>query len=145
MIWFLRRLAALLVVGLHGILFCFVAQRRIEIIIQMPLGASRGRHASQCLHYACGRISCGYGARTPGRPRSQHPAFRSQTVGLGNLRGRRGAVDSGYRGGEPHSGITRGQRESNRLSSLDVFVKWRIIANALSGTQLGLNAVRLAW
>jgi ABC-type antimicrobial peptide transport system permease subunit len=45
--------ALLVVVGLHGILSYFLAQRRREIGIRMALGASRGRVVAAMLRNAC--------------------------------------------------------------------------------------------
>ncbi len=51
---FFGMLAALLVVvGLHGVLSYFLAQRRSEIGIRMALGASRGRVVADILRSAC--------------------------------------------------------------------------------------------
>jgi predicted permease len=58
-------LAALLViVGLHGILSYFLAQRRREIGIRMALGASRGRVVAAMLRNACVMLSAGLIAGT---------------------------------------------------------------------------------
>jgi putative ABC transport system permease protein len=45
--------ALLVVVGLHGVLSYFLAQRRSEIGIRMALGASRGRVVAAMLRNAC--------------------------------------------------------------------------------------------
>ena len=58
-------LAALLViVGLHGVLSYFLAQRRREIGIRMALGASRGRVVSAMLRSACVMLLAGLVAGT---------------------------------------------------------------------------------
>ncbi len=56
--------ALLVVVGLHGILSYFVAQRRREIGIRMALGASRGRVVAAMLRNACFMLLVGLVAGT---------------------------------------------------------------------------------
>jgi predicted permease len=56
--------ALLVVVGLHGILSFFVAQRRSEIGIRMALGASRGRVVAGMLRSACVMLAGGLAAGT---------------------------------------------------------------------------------
>ena len=56
--------ALLVVVGLHGILSYFVAQRRSEIGIRMALGASRGRVVAGMLRSACVMLAGGLAAGT---------------------------------------------------------------------------------
>ena len=56
--------ALLVVVGLHGILSYFVAQRRSEIGIRMALGASRGRVVAGMLRNACVMLAGGLAAGT---------------------------------------------------------------------------------
>jgi predicted permease len=56
--------ALLVVVGLHGILSYFVAQRRSEIGIRMALGASRGRVVAGMLRSACVMLAVGLAAGT---------------------------------------------------------------------------------
>jgi predicted permease len=56
--------ALLVVVGLHGLLSYFVAQRRREIGIRMALGASRGRIVSGMLRNACVMLAAGLVAGT---------------------------------------------------------------------------------
>jgi predicted permease len=56
--------ALLVVVGLHGILSYFVAQRRSEIGIRMALGASRGRVVAGMLRGACVMLAGGLAAGT---------------------------------------------------------------------------------
>ena len=56
--------ALLVVVGLHGILSYFVAQRRSEIGIRMALGASRGRVVAAMLHDSCLMLGIGLVAGT---------------------------------------------------------------------------------
>ena len=56
--------ALLVVVGLHGILSYFVAQRRSEIGIRMALGASRGRVVAAMLRNACIMLAAGLVAGT---------------------------------------------------------------------------------
>jgi predicted permease len=56
--------ALLVVVGLHGILSYFVAQRRGEIGIRMALGASRGRVMAGMLRSACVMLAGGLAAGT---------------------------------------------------------------------------------
>lgn len=51
--------ALLVVVGLHGILSCFLAQRRTEIGIRVALGASRGRVVASILRNACAMLVVG--------------------------------------------------------------------------------------
>ena len=51
-------------VGLHGILSYFVAQRRSEIGIRMALGASRGRVVAGMLRSACMMLAGGLAAGT---------------------------------------------------------------------------------
>ena len=62
---FFGALAALLVVvGLHGVLSYFLAQRRSEIGIRMALGASRGRVVAAMLRNACVMLLAGLAAGT---------------------------------------------------------------------------------
>jgi predicted permease len=56
--------ALLVVVGLHGILSYFVAQRRSEIGIRMALGVSRGRVVAGMLRSACVMLAGGLAAGT---------------------------------------------------------------------------------
>ena len=49
----------MVVVGLHGLLSYFVAQRRSEIGIRMALGASRGRVVAAMLRNSCAMLACG--------------------------------------------------------------------------------------
>jgi len=56
--------ALLVVVGLHGILSYFVAQRRSEIGLRMALGASRGRVVAAMLRNACAMLAAGLIAGT---------------------------------------------------------------------------------
>ncbi|HEY2472943.1 MAG TPA: ABC transporter permease [Terracidiphilus sp.] len=56
--------ALIVVVGLHGILSYFLAQRRSEIGIRMALGASRGRVVAAMLHSACVMLVAGLVAGT---------------------------------------------------------------------------------
>jgi predicted permease len=56
--------ALLVVVGLHGVLSYFVAQRRGEIGIRMALGASRGRVVAMMLGDACLMLGIGLVAGT---------------------------------------------------------------------------------
>jgi len=51
--------ALLVVVGLHGVLSYFLAQRRSEIGIRMALGASRGRVVAAMLRSACTMLAAG--------------------------------------------------------------------------------------
>jgi predicted permease len=62
---FFGLLAALLVVvGLHGVLSYFLAQRRSEIGIRIALGASRGRVVAAMLRNACVMLGAGLVAGT---------------------------------------------------------------------------------
>ena len=56
--------ALLVVVGLHGVLSYFLAQRRSEIGIRMALGASRGRVVAAMLGNACLMLGIGLAAGT---------------------------------------------------------------------------------
>lgn len=56
--------ALLVVVGLHGVLSYFLAQRRREIGIRMALGASRGRVVAAMLRSACFMLLAGLVAGT---------------------------------------------------------------------------------
>ena len=56
--------ALLVVVGLHGVLSYFLAQRRSEIGIRMALGASRGRVVTAMLGDACFMLGVGLVAGT---------------------------------------------------------------------------------
>jgi len=56
--------ALLVVVGLHGVLSYFLAQRRSEIGIRMALGASRGRVVAAMLRNACAMLVAGLVAGT---------------------------------------------------------------------------------
>jgi predicted permease len=56
--------ALLVVVGLHGILSCFLAQRRSEIGIRMALGASRSHVVAAMLRNACAMLVVGLIAGT---------------------------------------------------------------------------------
>ena len=56
--------ALLVVVGLHGVLSYFLAQRRSEIGIRMALGASRGRVVAAMLRNACAMLAAGLVAGT---------------------------------------------------------------------------------
>jgi predicted permease len=56
--------ALLVVVGLHGMLLYFLAQRRSEIGIRMALGASRGRVVAAMLRSACFMLVTGLVAGT---------------------------------------------------------------------------------
>jgi predicted permease len=56
--------ALLVVVGLHGVLSYFLAQRRSEIGIRMALGASRGRVVAAMLCNACVMLVAGLAAGT---------------------------------------------------------------------------------
>ena len=56
--------ALLVVVGLHGVLSYFLAQRRSEIGIRMALGASRGRVVAAMLGNACLMLGIGLMAGT---------------------------------------------------------------------------------
>ncbi len=56
--------ALLVVVGLHGVLSYFLAQRRGEIGIRMALGASRGRVVAAMLQSACVMLAGGLVAGT---------------------------------------------------------------------------------
>ncbi|MGB6687828.1 MAG: ABC transporter permease [Terracidiphilus sp.] len=56
--------ALLVVVGLHGVLSYFLAQRRSEIGIRMALGASRGRVVAAMLGSACLMLGIGLAAGT---------------------------------------------------------------------------------
>ena len=56
--------ALLVVVGLHGVLSYFLAQRRREIGIRMALGASRGRVVAAMLRNACVMLAAGLVAGT---------------------------------------------------------------------------------
>jgi predicted permease len=56
--------ALLVVVGLHGVLSYFLAQRRSEIGIRMALGASRGRVVAGMMQNACVMLAAGLIAGT---------------------------------------------------------------------------------
>ena len=56
--------ALLVVVGLHGVLSYFLAQRRREIGIRIALGASRGRVVAAMLRSACVMLAAGLVAGT---------------------------------------------------------------------------------
>jgi predicted permease len=56
--------AMLVVVGLHGVLSYFLAQRRSEIGIRMALGASRGRVVAGMMRSACLMLAAGVVAGT---------------------------------------------------------------------------------
>ena len=56
--------ALLVVVGLHGVLSYFLAQRRSEIGIRMALGATRGRIVAAMLGNACRMLGIGLAAGT---------------------------------------------------------------------------------
>jgi hypothetical protein len=56
--------ALLVVVGLHGLLSYFLAQRRSEIGIRIALGASRSRVVAAILRSACAMLAVGLAAGT---------------------------------------------------------------------------------
>ena len=93
--------ALLVVVGLHGVLSYFLAQRRSEIGIRMALGASRGRVVAtmlrRCLPHAGDRPGGGNGIGAARWPRSQHVALRSEIVGPSDSCWRCCAAGTGYR------------------------------------------------
>lgn len=104
--------ALLVVVGLHGLLSYFVAQRRGEIGIRMALGATRGRIVVQMVRNACVMLAVGLVAGTvlallAGR---EAGTFLPQAMGPGDPRWRRRAHGGGHRSGQPGSVNARAKR-----------------------------------
>ena len=112
--------ALLVVVGLHGVLSYFLAQRRREIGIRMALGASRGHVVATMLRSAFFMLLAGLVAGTVlalVRARSQHLDLRLKAVGSADPRWRCCAAGGGYPGGEPGSVDAGGKCESDRLAA----------------------------